>query len=88
MFKELFRRIAGGRVHPKIVFTCRGINSKLVVIVDIRKDYQWPLVWLLNLPGIDIRSASWRTLRITSVANTKDLSRVHNKLLKANNHAG
>ncbi|MDK9356721.1 hypothetical protein [Lelliottia wanjuensis] len=81
MFKNLFRHLAGGRAQPKIVFTCRGINSELVAVVDIRKDLQWPLVWLLNLPGVDIKSIGWRTLRITSVANTQELSRVHNKLL-------
>ncbi|MFZ4171184.1 hypothetical protein ACEV60_21390 [Enterobacter ludwigii] len=31
MLKNLFRLFAGGPAHPEIVFTCRGINSELVI---------------------------------------------------------
>ncbi|WP_336285483.1 hypothetical protein [Citrobacter arsenatis] len=81
MFKNLFRRFAGGRAHPKIVFTCRGIKSELVATVNIHKENRFTLVTLLNMPNTDIEFIGWRTWRITSIAHTQALSRVHNKLL-------
>ncbi|MDK9583183.1 hypothetical protein [Lelliottia wanjuensis] len=81
MFKKLFRRLAGGRAQPKFVFTCRGIKSELVASVNIHLENRFTLLTLLNLPNVNIDFIGWRTWRITSIANTQELSRVHNKLI-------
>lgn len=81
MFKKLFQRLAGGQTRPKIVFTCRGINSELVATVNIHKENRFMLVMLLNMPGAEIDFVGWRTWRISSVAHTQELSRIHNRLL-------
>ncbi|MGQ3663189.1 hypothetical protein [Citrobacter braakii] len=80
MFKKLFRRLAGGQTRPKILFTCRGITSELVATVNIRSD-SFMLVMLLNMPGAEIDFVGWRIWRISSVAHTQELSRIHNRLL-------
>jgi hypothetical protein len=82
MFKKLFRRLAGGRAHPKFVFTCRGITSELVATVNIHKENRFTLVAMLNLPHAEIEFIGWRTWRISSVASTQELSRIHNRLLR------
>ncbi|MFX2612039.1 hypothetical protein [Enterobacter mori] len=82
MLKKLFRRLAGGRAQPKIVFTCRGINSELIINTSILQFPADILRPLCSLPGAKITPTGWRTWRVTATGPTGTLAVIHNITLR------
>ncbi|MGJ3444852.1 hypothetical protein [Enterobacter sp. PTB] len=61
MLKNVFRLFAGGRAHPEIVFTCRGINFEQVInAIQLPADILRPLC---ALPGATLMCPLWRLAR-------------------------
>lgn len=82
MLKNLFRLIAGGRAHPKITFTCRGINSELIIHASLRQLPADILRTLFALPGATIKPIDWRSWCITATGRTGTLANIHNAILR------
>lgn len=82
MLKNLFRLIAGGRAHPKITFTCRGVNSELVIHASLRQLPADILRPLCVLPGAKLTFTGWCSWCITATGPTGTLANIHNVILR------
>lgn len=80
MLKNLFRLFAGGRAHPEIVFTCRGIYSELVINFT-RENAHTHRGTIYAFPDkvMQVSRHQWQ-LRI--VKRTDFLAVVHNTILR------
>lgn len=88
MRKNLFQLIAGGQVQPKIMFTCNGMNSELVIVANIRTMPHRALSDLLAVPGVLVTHCQWLTWQIKATGSTQRLSRIHYQLLRRSHSGG
>ncbi|ELN2578457.1 hypothetical protein OVA10_25405 [Lelliottia sp. SL45] len=80
MLKKLFRLFAGGRARPEIVFTCRGINSELVINLTAENMFSHRGV-IYVFPDCVTRSG-FRRWQLRVERSTAFLAVVHNNILK------
>lgn len=88
MLKNLFRRFAGGRAHPKIErpdisFTCMGINSVLIVTAKINAAPPEIIQLLFSASGVRLAFEGENFGGyVRATGNTSELSRIHNQLIR------